>query len=306
MKAYKICLYAIFPCALIAMILQSIAFLTKMDAGTNYFARGAALPVLAVCFACCAVALGIAEAFLKRGKTGSTPGYKPQFPSLVCLPAAIGALGTAINGIICRNVWIAVLFLCDAVFWALCATRLVRKYAGLIAWVGFAAIAAPLYLLTTYYFDITVEMNAPVKVLLQFGMLAAMLWTTAEIRRLIDWVHTILYPILASLMIAIGALASVPIQVASHADAIPGQTYLAAVPVLFGMMLTAVFHLIPVIHNEFPAPESGESEENTPESGESEENTTESDESEENTAENPEQEISSVDNPSENAGEDPK
>ena len=248
MKISRILLLASLPLTFLATLLMLIAFATAYDPGvSNYFALGNPLPILASVAALLVIACGIAASIV--AKRLSEPFSPLPAPSSATFPAALGALGSSVLLFVFKNRFpaklqtaatvSAILFLLAAVFFLLAALRIAEKHAFSILWAGFAAIIAPIVLNAVYYFDMTVEMNAPVKVLAQMGLLAAMLCVTVEIRALIGRTNPSLTPVLLSFALSLCCLSSLPLIFAAIAGKVFSGAYIAAVPFLLGVGLTA-------------------------------------------------------------------
>lgn len=246
MKLSRIFLLLALPYSAVAMILMTVAYLVAYRPDvSNYFTNGSPLPIQATVFACLAVVFGVVGAILS--KRLGTPFAKPSAPSFAVLPAALGSLVTAVLLFIAKEPLPAVLFLLTAVYFALSASSLAKRYASAILWVGFASVAATVVLNAAYYFDMAVEMNAPVKILLQMGLLAAMLYCCIEMRISAGLTNGSFTPILTVLAVALCGLSSVPIAVLQFVGELPALAYFAASPVLFGICVTASLRLCQLI-----------------------------------------------------------
>ena len=267
MKLSRIFLLAVLPLSAISIIFMSIACVSAYDPDvSNYFSRGNPLPVLAIMFTCFAVAAGIAGALLSKHREDSFE--KPLSPSFIPFPSAVGCLIGSILLFAAKVPIAGILFLLTAGFFVLTVCPFAKRYASLILWAGFASVAATILLNATYYFDMTVEMNAPIKVLLQMGLLAAMLDCTVEMRVLIDRTDSFATPILTTFTVTLCGLSSIPALIVQIGGKLPGLVYFAAVPVLLGFFVTALIRLCHMIFTPVQnasTPESANSENKTEE-----------------------------------------
>lgn len=173
-RALAVALSALF---VLTVLLSLFAGLFQFDGGTNYYLRGAVLPVCAVVTAL----VGAVVAFVMAFGSDASP-----FPTVDRRAHLLPAAGTLSSGIVI--LWRAtslestsrtlailsgVLLLLSALFFALSAFLGAEKSRGGLALLGFACPLAAASLTFYYYFDKTVEMNSPVKVFLQLGLLFA-------------------------------------------------------------------------------------------------------------------------------------
>lgn len=267
MKVSRILFIAAVPLSLLGALFLLLAYGTAFDPSvSHYFAAGSPFPALAgVCLAL-AIGCGIAGAILAKKVPESLKS--PAVPSFAPLPAALGALGSAIWLFVSGNTVLGVLAVIASVFFTLCACSVAKLYGKYLLWGGFAAIAATIALNATYYFDMTLEMNAPTKILLQMALLAAMLFVTAECRLLTGRFDRLLIPILTVFCLALCTCAGAADFYLLFSKKEVGSAYLAAAPLLLGAGLTALWRLIEMLFSkESPAPVAEE----TTESEESEE-----------------------------------
>ncbi|MBQ7171069.1 MAG: hypothetical protein IJR89_02200 [Clostridia bacterium] len=181
--------YAAFGLGLAAGLLALIAGFVQFESGTHYFFRGAVLPVLSAVFAILGVCAALAAGFLNPESEHPEP-RRASF-----LPAAPGFFASAlvffflpsypakVSLILAVISMILLLFSC--VFCLLSFLLKDPKYRGLLSLLGFFPTLAPAVLAFLYYFDKTVEMNSPLKVALQTGLLFGMALFLCEIRRLL-------------------------------------------------------------------------------------------------------------------------
>lgn len=237
--------------ALLAAILMLVAFFTQYDAPqANYFRAGASLPVIAGILAGLSALIGTAAAF-------TLPRTAPQTQSLP-LP------GASLNGVIgflaCsaflvlslirdRFDWMLLLTLalslCSAVYCILVAFfTLSREHTRDIAVpLGFTPIFATIFLCASHYFDKSLEMNAPVKVILMLGLLTAMITFTGEIRYHVGSALPRVYLMMLSWSIAAGSLSFLAVPAAAFAGILSGYAYLASSFVILGCTVSSALRL---------------------------------------------------------------
>ena len=194
-------LYGLCACAVLAaLVLQCVAMTVSFSPDSHYFVRGAwlsqflsgnPLAILAAVFSVLGVVLGIVTACLTPKLPASVSPF--GFGLGASIPSAVGfalvGLLLPFDGIgnpILR-IATAVVCLTSAVYCVLCALPAFRaRHADRIALLGFCAPIACALLNVHYYFDLQMEMNAPIKTLVQAPLLLAMLYYIGELRFLID------------------------------------------------------------------------------------------------------------------------
>ena len=232
--------------ALVGTVLLLVAYATAFDPSVSrYFASGNALPTVAAILLFLAVACGIVGAILAKREPDSLTAAPVPFRAT--LFAAFGALGSAVWLLIAGKVLIGVLMLFAAVLFTLCACAIAKLYGKYLLWGGFAAIAATIAHNATIYFDMTVEMNAPTKVLLQMALLAAMLYITAECRLLMGRFDRLLVPALTILCLTLCICAGAVVFYLFAAKKETQVVYVAAAPFLIGVGLSAGARLLQML-----------------------------------------------------------
>lgn len=254
--------------ALVAAGLMTAAFFTQYDApDANYFARGAVLPVIAcVCAALSALVGTVSALLLPRG---SLQQNSLPIPS-ASLDETIGFLFCAIflavslvrdgSGLL-RLIplilsLIAVVYTLTVSFGKLSDEKTRRVAVPL----GFSAVFAAIFLCAVHYFDRSLEMNAPCKVFLLLGLLAATVCFTGEIRYLIGIASPRVYLMLLSWTVAAGAL-SIPAIPAAHFAGILSKTdYIASAFAVLGCLLTSAIRLWFFLGSNTDKPEETETD----------------------------------------------
>lgn len=212
-------------------ILQSLAFLLCYEAPeSNYFAIGSPFPILACVLSILGAVCGIASIFLIP-KDRLSEGTLPC--PIASLPNAFGFLAGAVVLLLSEQtdlskIAILLLFLA-AIYSALIAFAKTVAPARK-ALIGFSAVLSCIMLNAIYYFDVTLEMNAPIKVTLLVGLLASMLYFTAELRYLLEKPAARLHSVISIILLSLGALTALPIPIAFAAGLLNRSTTPANAP----------------------------------------------------------------------------
>ena len=125
------------------------------------------------------------------------------------------------------------------------SVRFLPKYNRTFALVtGIGRIVFFLYIITTLYFDLSVELNSPFKLIVQFGAVAGMIQTCADIRGAISGVTKRAYVAAKALSMTFGALSFVFILVAFVKNApLPDSTYLYYSTFFLAISISNVFEI---------------------------------------------------------------
>ena len=238
--------YASIACAVIAALLGIAATLCSYDMETSYFTDGATLPVLAVVSAFLGAVLGTVAACLTK-IDATAMGIFPTRVSVVGLLPAIGFGASAV--LFAVQFWVnypstvsilTALFTGLSAFYAIAvAIPSIRAYATATAALGFLPPIACILYNAHYYFDATLEMNAPLKTSAQVGLLCAMLYLVAEVRFLLGTPQPRVFLTLTAWLCCFGALSTLPLIKAIIGLPIR-MDYFAGAILTFSLMLTAV------------------------------------------------------------------
>lgn len=214
-------------------LLQTLAYLTVYEAPkANYFSVGALLPKLSAVLTVIICATGVALALLipkNQLTVREAPVKWASLPSAAGFLAGAIVLTLSVSGTLSR---VTVLLLLFGAGYAVCAAFLSSKYQAATALVGFGAVLGCILLDALYYFDTSLEMNAPVKVTVLIGVLCTMLYHTGEIRFLIDKPAPRLFLMLGTWVLGTGALCALPIPIAAAAGQFTRATSPAGASVL--------------------------------------------------------------------------
>ena len=263
-----------FLAALIAAILQTVALLSNVDIGTNYFKPGSFLHIIAALFAILSFGFSIAPLLKCKGKP-SPVAYPSKlrklhlFPALGFLAALAGLLwevaqksitlwekhddgleflsellaGEAKLAFFCLPLLLCAVFYC--LRWAF------SKEEGTvgITLLGFATIAACVLLAVHIYFDFSIEMNAPVKTMVQGGVLSTMIFFTTELRSPLKMPCSKLLLVTSGLMLAMASISAISIPAAFFAQTLPGNRFdHFCYAILIASMIPVAIEHIPALH----------------------------------------------------------
>ncbi len=257
-------------CAVLAVILQVAAVLLAYGDNGHYFQRNNPLPWLAGIFSILGALIGTVSAFLvdaQQVQPSPFPSKRVPGPALFGFLAAVlllcsYGLDHAFTGL---GVAAACFLLCATAYSALINLEKMRnEHSVLLVLLGFGTILGCVLLVSYYYFDASIEMNAPFKTTVQLGLLAVTVYYTAELRYLLGKARPRLLLILASWVFSFGALSAVSIPAAFLSDKLDRLDYLAgALPVLC-VMLVALNRMRKLLQNPAavePAPQATDKEE---------------------------------------------
>ena len=251
--------------ALIACIAQSIAYFKAYGSPlANYFSASSPLPKIAVGFAILTCVLGIVAVCL--WKKDEIP-MQSLIGDISSLPAAVGFLAGMIlmllSGSTVLTYAIAVCFFFATHYHVIPAFRLInnRNERDTTALIGFSNVIGCILMIGYFYFDPSMEMNAPVKIGALIAILFVALYYTSEIRVLLGNPLPKFYTLAIVCTTGIGALASLPVALAymffhcfdytmpNPNSSLPFRhpEYLACSLVLIGVCTTTVWRLCRLI-----------------------------------------------------------
>ena len=225
---------------LLLTLLGAIAYLTAFDPVANYFQRGAKLPTVCTVLAIVGVAIALLiGCLLPKGKL-LTPTLANRYAPLCSMLGELSAL-IAFAIALPRISPITILALAALLLTVLCDGLQVFRSdrANGTGFLGYAPIVASAAMAMYYYFDMTVEMNAPFKVAIQVGLLFAMVYNTEELHVLLRRPRPRAYLTLSLCMMIVGALTAVPIPLAFLLGILRRPDYLAGALLLLGTSLRA-------------------------------------------------------------------
>lgn len=240
-------------CSALAAILQTLAVLISYDPTANYFQRGAILPTLAVSLAIAGTVCGTLAA---RMTDTTTLNDSPFSESIVIPYAAIGFLLTAIVLPFNAPTERMTLTLVTSVFLVLaalfhiflCIPSIRQKHATALSFLGYAAILGCILAMAYFYFDVSVEMNAPLKVAVQTGLITSMLGYVGELRYLLEKPMPRMYLTVLSWAISLGSLSAIAVPVAMIAKKLPRIDYASGALLVLCIVTTQILRMRTLLH----------------------------------------------------------
>ncbi len=256
-KLISTVLYAISGTVILtATALQTVAALLFLDKESNYFISGSVLPTVAIILAAAGGVIGILAACLspRKGAAEVSPfpasvySALPTAVVLVLFGVILFAPGQATEVTHGLRVPAALLSFAAAAYVILSAIPALRqKHASAIALLGFTAPLVCALANAYYYFDLSMEMNAPVKYCVQMPLLFAMLYFLGELRYLIGEPKPRLFVAGSACTLAAASLCAVAFPVAFFAGAITRFDYVMGAYLVLSICIGICFRAIPLI-----------------------------------------------------------
>ncbi len=255
-------------CAAAAGILQTICIFRYWNMEDNYFPFDRFLPSIAVGFCILSLIAGsIAALTAKPEKLAATIfSSRP-----LRLTPTIGFAAPAVALLFYAEKKLApltVFFLLAAVIYAILVNiPRFRRYPAPTALLGFATVAACALLNAYFYFDASVEMNSPLKMSLQAGLLASMLYFTGELRYLLGTPRPRTFLLLCSWVISLGSLTAIAFPIAYFLGVLTRGDYGAGALLMLFMAMTAISQTVRLYNPSVPTekqPESAPDSERNP------------------------------------------
>ncbi len=264
-----------FGLALTAMALRTANLLFFFDSDLGYYIRGALLPILEW------VVLGLSVVLLLTGSIllfrGKPIAYGTHTHVGVRVGAGIGALGCAFllitdvrSGFALNALeegvesgsgtgLLPILFgLGATVYFVLICLNVRCESARLLS--GFCVILRLLNVLTGSYFDFFVPMNAPDKLMLQLGILSAMLFLVNELRATVSAPRSVLYMFFAgSATVFLGA-SSLPSLIATYKGILQSDNNGGNYLILLGMFVYVTLRFLFLCLSPAPSEDHNEEE----------------------------------------------
>ena len=255
-------------CSALTAVWQTLAVLFSYQPNDHYFKSGDFLSIAAVVFAIMGAAYGIigvladkkkndypnilARATFPNPMAGGAVAATLLFAGYRMLSAGYGAKFSRFD------LLLTVTLALTAVYAVLCGIQNAAGRQTLTALFGLFAIVALILLNAYYYFDRSIEMNAPLKTSIQVGLLFATLFLTGEVRYLLGTEMPRMMQIFAVCTIAFGALSAVAIPVAFFGGMFNRPDYLAGALLVLGFVPTALIRLHTLTAKPKTAPEKTE------------------------------------------------
>ncbi len=230
---------------LLAAITMVISFVICFRSDSHYFTKDQVLPTIAIAFACIAALVGTADALLATDiSLENRAAWKPAplFAGIGFLLYGIYQMITAATNLsmVCAILLIVASAHFVFSFFAKAEYKLLTFYLGIAAVLGCALLTI------CFYFDMTLEMNAPIKVLPQIALLCAMIYFTSELRCYIDRHAPRAYRVLCAWTIVFGACSSLPMLIAYLIGSIRRTDLLFVSILLLGITAMAILRWVSV------------------------------------------------------------
>lgn len=214
-KSPRLYLFSSMLAALPAIPLQLMAYLKAYDSTqTNYFFTNSPLPAIATAFSILSCLLAIVAIVLWKKDSIS---LNPPSGSLASFPAALGFLVGGVVMLLSNTEKLTYILPILCFLAAIYNGAII--FAGdrartIVALIGFSAVIACILFNGYYYFDASLEMNAPLKVSTQMAFLAVMIYFISEIRFLLDIELPLVSLLACAFTVGVGALVAIPVPVA--------------------------------------------------------------------------------------------
>ena len=245
-------LFAVF--ALAACVLQAYAILTVYEVEEIYFKSASLYPFAALGCAVIAAVFGSVAAI----RTAPAHPAATPFPRLaIPAPTLIGFLLSAIAIALSQNTMtnpiirpITVGFLLIAALYSVLVqiSFFRRRLRALTVLLGFGAVLATILINAYYYFDVSVEMNAPLKTTVQTAILFFLLYQVAELRYLLGDPQGRVYLMLSAWTVAFGSLVSIPLPLAYLTSRIDRIDYAVGGVLMLFVTATVVLRVLRLFH----------------------------------------------------------
>lgn len=218
---------------------------TEYDGKANYFVFDAILAPLSLILGAICAACGVAAVCTTKCEDLSDMVFPANYHFPLTALGFFGATALLAMRSISMLGFVTVPFLIVAcAYCILSGVQKQRTSNGKLPILGFFAVFGAILLNAYYYFDFTVEMNAPVKVVLQVGLLMLMLCYTGELRYLLGIQKPKMYLILSVFGLITSALASVPFFILFCKKSFLRIDYCASAFLLFTFFLTQIARII--------------------------------------------------------------
>lgn len=232
----------------LVLLFSTLSMLLCYDRSANYFTVGAVLPFFTVALAIVAATVGIIAAILfPRDQLNTTPFSNRIQESL---PAAIAMLLCGVCLLLPQSTSFALrlittLLLLTSAAYVMLRSRRSNRFNPSTSFVllGFTPAIACVLLTAYYYFDTSMEMNAPVKVMVQTAVLCAMLYFTCELRYLLGRQKPRLYLALSLCTLAASSLTAIAVPLSYAFGIFNRADYLAGAVLGLGISITVLLRL---------------------------------------------------------------
>lgn len=246
--ASQILRIASLSCAALAAVLEVIAVFLYYEKESNYFQSHAILPKASIILALLGLACGIAFALLSDKLQKDCSIFSDHFK---LSPLSIGTLTASVFALLyCKQtiqpiigLLAALLLLCGFIYSILLSAPTLRKKTNLTALFGLLAVIGTVFLNAYYYFDVSIEMNAPFKLITQMGLLFVSVYLTGEIRFLLGKAKPRIFLGLCIALISVGSLCSLSLIIAFFCDKTDRGDYVAGAFLVLCAILSATLRM---------------------------------------------------------------
>ncbi|MBQ1229749.1 MAG: hypothetical protein IIX80_01825 [Clostridia bacterium] len=252
--AQKLLRCAAFCLAILAASLMTAAMFLDYEVDAHYFRTGAFLPVAALICALLSSLCGSIPALVTREAATFNSPFPPHRVLLLSPIGFLLAGGTILvsgNSEFLNTAVGTLLLLASLYGFCLCAPSL-RQRSALISLLGLLPILACILLNAYYYFDVSIQMNAPIKIALQIALLFAMLSYTGEVRFHLGRPMPRLYVLISAWLTGIGSLLAISLPVSFLAGTVSRADYAAGAILLASVMLTQHRHVRRLLAERLP------------------------------------------------------
>lgn len=267
-NCYKPLFAACLSLAILAAVLAGVAIVTDYDTRANYFVSQAPIHLASCIAAVASLITGIVAAICTPAEALSpTPFAKRNIfpaPAVFFLLAFVAILIQKHA----KSIPETIIFLTlgamfpSAIYALLSASPAqTKKHPTMVAGFGLFAILACLLLNVYLYFDLTVEMNAPLKIFLHLGLLSSMLYYTCELRYLLKNPMPRLFLAVSAATVSLGSLCALSLPVAFFANRFSRYDYLACAFLVITVMATAALRTMTLLNPESPDEDTEDPEE---------------------------------------------
>ncbi len=258
----RIILFATVSLALtvISIALRCVNLSFFYDSDIGYYTRGALLPALGnILLFFSLLFFAIFPFFIFRK---ADVAYSPKTPLSARIAAAVPAIGfliLAVTDLTDPKLTVSIPFLScalsiiAAVYFILVALEKATPLSSVLC--GFCAILRLVLALGSSYFDVTVPMNAPDKLLFQFACLGGMVFLVSELRAVASKARPFLYFFAAGCAVLFLGTSSLPSLFAAHASILKNTELLFSYYMLASLFVYVAVRLFTVVQSQ-NAPEA--------------------------------------------------
>ncbi len=223
-----------------AILLRFLNLAFFFDASINYYRPDSFLPVLEWMVLTVGAVFSIAYSFFSLRKEPKTvENQQPRLVKVFSVVAAVGFLFLSVSTIGSTGPSLATLLSLGACLYFLSFLASQTKPL-LLTLSGLCVIVRLMLVLAQSYFDMTVPMNSPGKLILELACLSAMLFFVEELRAILSKARPTLYPFSLGITVLLTGTASIPALIGHYANVIDVSGGLSAHVMLLTLFLYAL------------------------------------------------------------------